>query len=96
MVTITVLKAFGDLDARVNRKSGDVFEATEERAEYIESKLPGYISISHGEADEVTEPAKDTDLTKATVAELRAMCSERGIEVPKGAKKADIIALLEG
>ena len=39
--------------------------------------------------------AAATDLTRLTNPELRALCEERGIEVPKGRPtKADLIALL--
>ena len=31
-----------------------------------------------------------------TVAQLRTLCGERGIDAPKKAKKAELIALLEG
>lgn len=34
-------------------------------------------------------------LDKRTVKELRDMAAEAGIEVPEGAKKADLVALLE-
>ena len=46
----------------------------------------------------VEEPAvKDPqeDLAKFTVAQLKGLCEERGISVPKRAKKAEILALLE-
>jgi len=48
--------------------------------------------------DEVQEPeAQDEpDYQSLKVAELKALCAERGIEVPKRAKKPDLIALLEG
>lgn len=48
--------------------------------------------------DEVQEPeAQDEpDYHSLKVAELKALCAERGIEVLKRAKKPDLIALLEG
>ena len=84
MVNITVLKTFYDLKAHANRMPGDTFEATEERAARLMAVLPGYVEL-----------VEEADYTKMTVAELRALCAERGIEVPKGAKKADIALLLQ-
>jgi len=36
------------------------------------------------------------DLSALTAAQLRELCGERGIEAPKRATKAQLIALLEG
>lgn len=42
-------------------------------------------------------PAEDSqDLSALTVAQLRELCDERGIDAPKRATKAHLIALLEG
>lgn len=87
MVEITVNKDFYDAVEKVDRKQGDTFEATEERAEYIDAVLPGYITRSAKKAD---------DLSKLTVAQLNKLAEERGIEVPKGAKKAELLEILEG
>lgn len=84
MVNVTVTKAFRDLKEHVDRKAGETFEATEERAAQIDAALPGYISI-----------AKTASLSGLTVSQLRAQCAELGIDVPKGAKKADLVALLQ-
>jgi len=40
-------------------------------------------------------PPEELSLEERTVAELTAMCEERGIEVPKKAKKAELIELLK-
>ena len=90
MVRVNVLKPFFDLEKRVDRAAGDAFEATEERAAHIAGKLPGYVTY---ERIAEAAPASE-DLSKLTVAQLRALCAERGVEVPKGARKADIISLL--
>lgn len=36
------------------------------------------------------------DLTSLTVAELRTLCAERGIDAPKRATKARLVGLLDG
>jgi len=88
MVTVTVLKAFYDLVEKVDRLPGDSFEATEDRAEHIDSVIPGYVTYAKAEPEEV-------DLSKMKVAQLKALCADKGVEVPSGATKAQLIALLE-
>lgn len=87
MVEITVNKGFYDVVEKVDRNPGDTFEATEERAAYIEAVLPGYITLGAKKAD---------DISKLTVTQLNKLAAERGIEVPKGAKKAELLEILEG
>ena len=88
MVTLITLRKFHDTTIRGTRAEGDVFEATEERAARIMAALPGYVAVH--------ELPEDTpDYASMTVAQLRALCAERGVDVPKGSKKADIIELLE-
>ena len=84
MVEVQVVKAFRDVVEHVDRHAGDTFEATEERAEFIARKLPGYIEVTQ------------TDYAALPIADLRRLAKERGITVPKGAGKADIAKLLEG
>lgn len=52
-------------------------------AEYIEEQI-----------EEEEEPKKVIDYSKLKVTELKELLNERGIEIPKGAKKADLISLL--
>lgn len=52
-------------------------------AEYIEEQI-----------EEEEEPKKVIDYSKLKVAELKELLNEKGIEIPKGAKKADLISLL--
>lgn len=92
MVLVTVLRRFADFAEKCDRNVGDQFEATEKRAAYIEEKLPGYIKVTPIEKPD-QEPTED--IGKLTVAQLKALASERGVEIPKGAKKAQLIALLE-
>ena len=86
MVTVTVLKGFYDIAERVQRSQGDAFDATEERAAYIDARLPGYI----------TYQTKEPDLTSLTLAELKELAEERGVELPKNAKKDKVIELIGG
>ena len=92
MVTLSVSRGFYDRDARTHRRPGDSFTATEARADAIERALPGYVNR---DAAPTEEPA-ETDLNALKVAELRAMCKERGIEAPRGATKNKLVALLGG
>lgn len=47
---------------------------------------------TRAEAQQDPEPI---DLTALTVAQLRELCEERGIDAPKKATKAQLVALLE-
>lgn len=86
MVTVTVIKGFRDLQEHVDRTQGDKFQATEERAAFIASRLPGYVTYEE-EAD---------DLSSLKLAELRELAAERGVELPKNASKAKALELLGG
>lgn len=44
----------------------------------------------------LSAPAGPTPLADLTVAELREIAEFEGVDVPKGARKADIVAALEG
>jgi len=85
MATVTVLKPFRDFAERCDRVEGETFEATEERARQIDAKLPGYIAYVINE---------EVDLSKMTVAQLRGLAEDRGVNLPVGAKKAEIIDAL--
>lgn len=99
MVTVTTLRPFYDLQCRVDRNVGDVFDTSEGRAEQIDSALPGYITYKrtrhvHEVEQEPAEPVPD--FSKMTVAQLKAYAAEKGIDIPNGTKKAEIIAILKG
>lgn len=48
-----------------------------------------------GEIEEVAaDPEVDDDIASLKVADLKALCTQRGIEFPSSATKADLIALL--
>jgi len=44
-MVVTVNKSFRDVVEHVDRKEGDTFECTEERAKRIETLLPGYVTV---------------------------------------------------
>jgi hypothetical protein len=41
-------------------------------------------------------PATKPNLSRKTVKQLTALCKKRGIEVPEGSTKKELVALLEG
>ena len=84
MVTVTVTKKFRDLVEHVDRHPGDTFDVTDERAEQLSARLPGYATYK-----------KQDSLSDLSVDELRTLAEERGIEVPKKVGRARLIALLE-
>ena len=50
--------------------------------------------IEQKEEVQTEEPKEVIDYSKLKVAELKELLNEKGIEIPKGAKKADLISLL--
>ena len=95
MASLRVIRPFHDtLCDDVRRVPGDVFEATEERFLQLTARIPGYVE----RIDEPEKPAESEghDLSSLTVAQLKAMCAERGIKVPVKAKKSDIVKVLGG
>ncbi len=73
--------------------------------ELVYTKLIDMLVANAKEVETLTEAPKaevkaeakteTTDLSKKTVAELKAIAQEKGIKVPSGAKKADILELLK-
>lgn len=99
MVAVNVLRPFYDIQCRADRIVGDTFNTSEERAEQIDSALPGYITYKRVDgADMPVEEHQESvaDVSKMTVAQLKAYAEEHDIDIPSGAKKADIIAILKG
>lgn len=98
MATVRVLKRFWDRKRKVTRNPGDAFDESNERAAEIQSRLPGYVDVTIDVAAPAEQGAADTttDYSEMSSQELRSLCAERGIDVPKRAKKAQLIALLEG
>ena len=95
MVTVEVLRAFYDIKEHRDRKAGTTFTATEERAAYIASVLPGYISYTTvAEQEPEPEPEPKPDYASMPYIDLMALARERGIQVKGRPKKADLIEAL--
>lgn len=67
---------------------GEEYEVTPEQAEQLVPRYATYV----GEPPK--EPVDDSDLSKLTVPQLKALAAERGIEL-SASRKDDIIAELE-
>ncbi len=103
MAQIHVLHRFWDRKDRRTRRKGEVFTATEARAQELLRLIPDYVELVDAQpnwADEAPveeTPAEEAvDYSKLETQELKRLCAERGIEVPKRAKKATLVKLLEG
>lgn len=97
MVTVEVLRAFYDLKEHRHRKAGTTFTATEDRAAYIASVLPGYISyttVAEQKPEPEPEPEPKPDYASMPYIDLMALARERGIQVKGRPKKADLIEVL--
>lgn len=95
MVTVEVLRAFHDLKEHRDRKAGTTFTATEERAAYIASALPGYISYTTvAEQKPEPEPEPKPDYEAMPYIDLVSLARERGIQVKGRPKKAQLIEVL--
>jgi hypothetical protein len=85
MATVNVRRSFWDRAAKANRRAGESFEATDERADEIARTLPGYVEVSASQGPEIGSMG---------VADLRALARERGLKVPAKATKAALLELL--
>lgn len=97
MVTVEVLQAFYDLKEHRDRKAGTTFAATEERAAYIASALPGYISyatVAEQKPEPETALEPKPDYAAMPYADLVALAKERGIQLKGRPKKAQLIEAL--
>lgn len=88
-----------DRQAGVYRRYGEEIVVTEERARVIIGA--GVAVLANVSAPAVDEPdAPDApmadDLEAMTVAQLRTLAAERGVDVSQARRKADIIAALRG
>ena len=69
-------------------REGDTFVGDDSAIRQLAAK--GYLRVGDEDVRE------DVDLAALTVAELRSLCEERGVEVPKRVRKADLLARLRG
>lgn len=72
-------------------RTGATYEPSSAFVAEMMAKNPALVPLDAAEPE--PEPV---DLSALTVATLRGVCGERGIEAPKRATKAQLIALLEG
>lgn len=68
------------------KATGAILETNNDFAIKQMEKSPNYEAVTESEGK---------SLDKMTVAELKALAEERGVEIPDDAKKADILALLK-
>ena len=71
-------------------RTGATYEPSSAFVAEMMAKNPALVPL------DAAEPEPTQDLSALTVAALRVLCDERGIEAPKRATKAQLIALLEG
>lgn len=79
---LRVSRGFYDNVEKRVRKVGEEFSASPEREAELASLIPGYVTT-------VAEPRREP-----TMAELRTIARERGIDVPKGASRQRLQELL--
>ena len=68
------------------KSTGTILETNNDFAIKQMKKSPNYEVVTENEGK---------SLDKMTVAELKALAEERGVEIPDDARKADILALLK-
>ena len=71
-------------------KKGQIIDLDDIQAEQFTKH--GLVEIIEQKEEVQTEEV--IDYSKLKVAELKELLNEKGIEIPKGAKKADLISLL--
>lgn len=75
-------------------KKGQIIDLDDIQAELF-SKHGLVEIIEQKEEVQIEEPKEEViDYSKLKVAELKELLNDKGIEIPKGAKKADLISLL--
>jgi len=99
-MTATTIKPFRHANTGITYLVGDEFEGTDEQARELCAK--GFLTMSDDSAlegnpeGELAEPdEEEVALEDMTVAQLRAICNEYGIEVPERAKKENLVAAVK-
>ena len=71
--------------------------AYQKNKDYFVQKQLAEVLVKNNYAEyvELEEPTEVIDFSELKVAELKQLLIEKGIEIPKGAKKKDLVQLLE-
>lgn len=91
-----LIKKFTLLRDGIKYKAGTILELPEAEAEALVAGAPKeFEKVSVAVAVNKDSGAEKT-LKDFTNTELKALCEERGLEIPKAANKAKLLELLEG
>ena len=91
MKKVKVLQPF-IMDNKAYKKSMIIEMEDEKINSFISHNL---IELVEEHIEEIQEQEEEViDYSKLKVAELKELLNDKGIEIPKGAKKADLISLL--
>jgi hypothetical protein len=76
--------------------NGDEMRVRSDYAKHFveEARIAEYLDADPSTAQTGAPDVGQQDLSKLTVEQLKAALTEKGIEIPAGVKKADLIALL--
>ena len=92
MKEVKVLRNFTDLKENKNRKLNEIFEATEDRIEEINStKYGALVEVVEGSTVEEDE----INIEDLTVAQIKELLDQMEIEYNSKMKKDELIALIE-
>lgn len=89
---VKVLRNFKDLKENKFRKANEIFEATEDRIEEINStKYGALVEVVEGSTAEEDE----INIEDLTVAQIKELLDQMNIEYDKKMKRDELIALIE-
>lgn len=94
-----LIKKFTLLRDGIKYKAGTIIELPEAEAEALVAGAPKEfekISVAVVVSTDARVEKAEKTLKDFTNTELKALCEERGLEVPKAANKAKLLELLEG
>lgn len=92
---VKVLRNFKDLKENKFRETNEVFEATKERVEEINSTPHGAL-VEVIEEDEEKIIPDEIEVEDLTVKQIKKLLDERNIEYNARAKREELIELLQG